>query len=66
MLQQANEPGRRSGLTAPADGALASLLTCSGLMNARTTVCLQRMACEAHSEETNLPQLEMEVIKMYV
>ncbi|KAF4532319.1 hypothetical protein B566_EDAN003622 [Ephemera danica] len=64
LKQQAKESGRRSGSLGSADGALSSLLTCSGLLNAQSSVCLQRMACEAYSDESELPALELRVVKI--
>jgi hypothetical protein len=46
------------------DALLSSMLSCSGLLNPRNVACLQKLACEAYSVDTDLPELEMQVLRM--
>ena len=43
---------------------LANYLSCSGTMNANTTLCLERLTCELHHPDSDATQLEKHVMGM--
>ncbi|XP_059472159.1 uncharacterized protein LOC132194719 isoform X2 [Neocloeon triangulifer] len=63
LREQDKLPQRSQG---NGDALLSALLSCSGLADPRNLGCLQRIACEAYDPATELPELEMQVLRIVV
>ncbi|CAB3374474.1 Hypothetical predicted protein [Cloeon dipterum] len=62
LKEQHKLPQRSNG----GEALLASIFTCSGLADPKNLGCLQRIACEAYDPATELPDLEMKVLRIVV